>query len=300
MSEDDKVTDFLCCAACGIAEIDEIKLSTVCDDCDLVRYCSDECQLEHSSEHKEECKQRAAELRDELLFKQPESTHLGDCPICSLPMSIVVSKSTMYDCCGKLICNGCEYANKIREIELRLQQSCPFCRKPSPKTESEQDKRRMKRIEKNDPVAICQEGMIQYKKGEYIKAFEYYTKAAALGNVEAHYRLSILYHLGHGVEKDEEKEIFHLEEAAIVGHPFARYVLGWHEYNNGNPDRAVKHFIIAAAQGEDGSIKTLMEAFKEGIVEKDDLASALRAHQAAVDTMKSPQRMAAEESCKFR
>ena len=27
MSEDDKVTDFLCCAACGIAEIDEIKSS---------------------------------------------------------------------------------------------------------------------------------------------------------------------------------------------------------------------------------------------------------------------------------
>eukprot|EP00577_Skeletonema_sp_RCC1716_P030964 CAMPEP_0113433652 /NCGR_PEP_ID=MMETSP0013_2-20120614/35038_1 /TAXON_ID=2843 ORGANISM="Skeletonema costatum, Strain 1716" /NCGR_SAMPLE_ID=MMETSP0013_2 /ASSEMBLY_ACC=CAM_ASM_000158 /LENGTH=31 /DNA_ID=CAMNT_0000323337 /DNA_START=71 /DNA_END=163 /DNA_ORIENTATION=- /assembly_acc=CAM_ASM_000158 len=25
--------------------------------------------------HKEECKNRAAELRDELLFKQPESSH---------------------------------------------------------------------------------------------------------------------------------------------------------------------------------------------------------------------------------
>eukprot|EP00984_Skeletonema_dohrnii_P035791 scaffold35973_cov122-Skeletonema_dohrnii-CCMP3373.AAC.2 len=33
-------------------------------------------------QHKKECKKRAAEFRDELLFKQPESCHEGDCPIC--------------------------------------------------------------------------------------------------------------------------------------------------------------------------------------------------------------------------
>ena len=59
MSED-KVNDLLSCASCGIAEVDEIKL-TDCDGCDLVRYCSDECQREHKSKHEEECKKRAAE-----------------------------------------------------------------------------------------------------------------------------------------------------------------------------------------------------------------------------------------------
>ena len=34
----------MCCACCGVAEIDEIKL-TKCDDCDLVRYCSNECTV---------------------------------------------------------------------------------------------------------------------------------------------------------------------------------------------------------------------------------------------------------------
>ena len=71
--------DISCCASCGIAEIDDIKLMP-CDGCDLVRYCSDECQIEHKSEHQDACKKRAgeaAELRDELLFKQPESTHHG-------------------------------------------------------------------------------------------------------------------------------------------------------------------------------------------------------------------------------
>ena len=61
-----------CCASCGIAEIDDIKLKH-CDGCDLVKYCSDACQRDQKSEHEEECKKRAAELRDELLFKQPEA-----------------------------------------------------------------------------------------------------------------------------------------------------------------------------------------------------------------------------------
>ena len=83
MSQDNiKVTeaDVSCCACCGIAEIDDIKLMKDCDDCDLVKYCSGECKGNHKSEHEEECKKRAAELRDELLFKQPEGNHWGDCP----------------------------------------------------------------------------------------------------------------------------------------------------------------------------------------------------------------------------
>eukprot|EP00986_Skeletonema_menzelii_P008758 scaffold3801_cov150-Skeletonema_menzelii.AAC.8 len=38
----------------------------------------------------------------------------------------------------------------------------------------------------------------------------------------------------------------------------------------------------------------LMVAFKDGLVSKENLASALRAHQAAIDATKSPQREAAE------
>ena len=126
-------------------------------------------------------------------------------------------------------------------------------------------------------------------------AIEYWTKAAELGDVEAHCKLALLYQIGHGVEKDREKEIFHFEEAAIGGHPVARLNLGWHELgNNLNYERAVKHWIIAATQGQDESIKALMHLFKKGFVEKEDLAAALRAHKAAVDATKSPQREAAE------
>eukprot|EP00984_Skeletonema_dohrnii_P002530 scaffold876_cov92-Skeletonema_dohrnii-CCMP3373.AAC.5 len=61
------------CASCGIAEADDIKLKE-CTHCDLVRYCSDKCQENYTSQHKEACMKRAVELRDEVLFKQPESS----------------------------------------------------------------------------------------------------------------------------------------------------------------------------------------------------------------------------------
>jgi len=81
MSEDNEAD--MCCAACGIKEVDDIKLKN-CNACYLVKYCSIECQKNHRKQHKKECKERMAELREELLFKQPESSHLGDCPICFL------------------------------------------------------------------------------------------------------------------------------------------------------------------------------------------------------------------------
>jgi len=282
------------CAFCGIAEVDEVKLKER-DACDLVRYCSDACKQDHKSQHKEACNKQVAKLRDELLFKQPESRHDGDCPICMIPLPLDPTKSVVQTCCSKVICKGCNHANKIREAKASLNlPSCLFCRQPVP-TLDEQEKYRRKRIEANDPVAMLLEGIEQFKKGDYIKEFEYCSKAAELGDVDAHYHLSLLYHLGQGVEKDKQKEIYHLEEAAIAGHPDARFNLGWEEDESGNIERAVKHWIISANLGDDGSIKELMEKFKEGFVSKDDLAAALRAHQAAVVATKSPHREAAEE-----
>ena len=285
-----------CCASCGIAEIDDIKLKE-CDGCDLVKYCSDECREDHKSDHEEECKKRAAELRDELLFKQPESNHLGDCPICSLPMPLDHEKYCMYDCCSKYTCNGCALAKQVREFKMGLQFLCPFCREPSLITEEERDRQRMKRVEANDPVAMLHEGRKQHQKGKYRKALKFYTKAAKLGDVWAHFNLSCLYRDGEGVDKDKEKEIYHLEEAAIAGNPEARHNLAFNEWKNGNNERAVKHLVIAATQGFDRSIKSLMEEFfKKGHVSKDDLAATLRAHKAAVDATKSPQREKAERA----
>jgi hypothetical protein len=283
-----------CCASCGVAEVDDVKLKE-CTKCDLVRYCSIGCEQEDKLHHEEDCNKRAAELRDEILFMQPESTHRGDCPICFIPLPLDLDKSIMQTCCSKVICSGCNYANAIREIKGKLEFKCPFCRKPIPATNELADEMMMNRIEANDPEAMRQWGSEQYCKGDYSVAFEYFTKAAELGNAEAHYKLAVLYHDGEGVEKDERKAMHHLEEAAIGGHPTARYNLGVLEVKNGRNERAVEHWIIAANQGEDSSAKILMDAFRRGFIGKEDLAATLRAHQAAVDATKSPQREAAEK-----
>jgi len=290
----------MCCASCGVAEADHIKLKD-CTACYLVKYCSVKCQKEHRPKHKKECKKRAAELRDEILFKQPESSDLGDCPICCLPLSLDRNLSILNECCGKLVCVGCDYANLKREFQGRLQPKCLFCRQPMKKNveERERNTRMMKRVEANDPVAIYEMGVFRYEEGDYEGAFEYLTKGAELGDAGAHYLLSIMYDIGHGVEEDENKRVHHLEEAAIGGHPDARHNLSSFELRNGRMDRAVKHAIIAANLGHDISLGFLKSAYKVGglvggLISKDDFAATLRAHQAAVDATKSAQREEAE------
>jgi TPR repeat protein len=216
-----------------------------------------------------------------------------------IPLPLDLTKSTMISCCSKVICDGCLFANKIREFQAKLEQKCPFCRKVLP-TGKESEENIMKRIEANDPVAMRAQGVKCHNKGDYNSACEYFTKAAKLGDIEAHYTLACCYALGHGVEKDEKKGIFHNEEAAIGGNPDARFVLGLDEKINGRIERAIKHFSIAAGQGHDDAIKALREVYAEGCISKENFAAALRAHQAAVDATKSPQREVAEEYYRSR
>ena len=285
------------CASCGIAEVDDIKLKE-CDDCDLVRYCSDACQELHRPEHAGKCRKRAAELRDEILFKQPESNHFGDCPICCLPVPIDEQQTVFMTCCSKRICLGCIYTNQEREIKGRLQQKCPFCREPAPDRYEEHNRRLMKRIEANDPAAMCEMGADIYNEGHYDSAFKYYSRAAALGNVLAHYHLSTSYREGQGVEKNEKKHVYHAEKAAIAGHPEARYNLGCTEEQRGSFDRAAKHYIIAAKLGDDDSLRRVKDLYQSGIVNKDDFTAALRGYQTAINATKSPQREEAAEYAK--
>ena len=287
------------CASCGVPENNDIKLKK-CTACYLVRYCGVKCQKEHWKKHKKECKKRAAELRDVLLFKQPESSHYGDCPICFSPLSLDPSKSAMMPCCSKSICIGCDYSNQKREAEQRLERKCAFCRHLRPKSVVEAERILMKRAESNDPVALRQLGSLRRDEGDYKGAIEYWTKAAELGDVMAHYQLSYLYNEGTGVEKDEKKDVYHLEQAAIGGHPEARYHLGFLEGSNDRFERAARHWIIAANLGHDDSMEKVKEFHEVGMVSKDDFASTLRAHHAAVDAMKSPQREAAEADVQYQ
>jgi TPR repeat protein len=159
----------------------------------------------------------------------------------------------------------------------------------------------MRRTEANDPVAILEAGKRCFHDGDYESAFEYFTKVAKLGDAEeAHYCLSFMYRDGNGVERDVTKRLYHLEEAAIGGHPKARHNLGVHEVSVGRIERAVKHFIIAANNGHDDSMKALKELYAAGKVSREDFALSLRTHQAVTDATKSPQREAAEAAMQIQ
>ena len=269
-----------CCASCGVAEIDDIKLKP-CPHCDLVEYCSDQCQQEHLQKHEAACKERAAELYDEILFKQPESSYLGDCPICFLPMPIDPNKYRINACCCKKICLGCIHANNLAR---RFKENrCPFCRKITPRTQEGKEKLLIERAKLNDPIALGHLGMIAYRRGDYESAFTYLSEATALGDAVSTFNLSVMYCDGEGVEEDRAKERALLEKAAIAGHIDARYNLGFIEERNGKFERAVKHWNISATLDHEMSTKALKHCYKEGNVSKEDFAAALRLYQDAFD-----------------
>ena len=298
-AEEEAAADKDVCANCGIAEIDEIKLEE-CNDCDLVKYCSEKCREEHSEQHHEECKKRADELHERRLFTQPDGSHRGECPICFLPMPLELRNSTFMSCCGKTGCNGCIYTHMLSNIHDKVKAGrCVFCRTLASDKE-EHSKRKRERVEANNPEALHYRGSECYQAGDYNGAFEYFTKAAELGDAEAQFQLGYMYGEGVGVEKDDKKGIYHYEKAAIGGHCGARHNLAYIEVKNiieaknGNMERAVKHWIIAANLGHEASMKALLPSYKNGDITKEEYGATLRTHQAAVDAMKSAQRDAAE------
>jgi len=185
---------------------------------------------------------------------------------------------------------GCDNANQKREREQGMGRKCAFCREPLPKTQEEAERNYMKRVKANDPEALNEMGKKRCSEGDYEGAFEYFTKAAELGNMDAHYKVACLYLQGLGVEKDLKKKMHHLEIAAIGGHPMARYNLGIEEWRNRRMERAMKHWIIAVNLGDDDALNAMKHGFERGLFSKDDYEAALRGHQAAVDATKSQQR----------
>jgi hypothetical protein len=73
----------LCCAECGEEGGTSLKM---CKSCMHAKYCNAACQRNHWPKHKKDCKLHAAELRDEMLFKNPPAKE--DCPICFLPLPV--------------------------------------------------------------------------------------------------------------------------------------------------------------------------------------------------------------------
>ena len=288
--------DVSVCANCGKGEEESHKLKH-CNACKLVKYCSRECQIAHRPQHKRECRKRAAELHDEALFKEPPNLY-EDCPICFLQLPTLDTGQRYQPCCGKVICSGCCYApvydHQGNEVD---NQKCSFCRTPWPESDEGNIKRIKKRVEAGDPIAIYIQGCHYYGGSsgfpqDYTKALELWHRAGELGYAEAYCRIGYAYDNGEDVEvgKKKAKHYYYYELGAIGGDSNARHNLGISEKEQGNMDRAVKHFMIAVRSGNSDSLNSIKELYSNGDATKDDYTTALQLYQEYLGEIKSKQR----------
>ncbi|EJK70105.1 hypothetical protein THAOC_08564 [Thalassiosira oceanica] len=125
---------------------------------------------------------------------------------------------------------------------------------------------------------------------DFSRAIELYTEAAELGSLDAHFRLGHTYYYGDGIEEDEPRGIHHWQEAAMKGHVQSRHKLGVVEYDSGNNELAVQHWVISAKVGYEDSLNNIKNMFKEGHATKAQYGEALIGYRDAAEDMKSPQR----------
>ena len=67
-------------------------------------------------------------------------------------------------------------------------------------------------------------------------------------------------------------------------------LLGIFEVEAGNMNRALKHYMIAARDGNTNSIKIIKYFYKDGYATKADFEKALRLYQSYLDEIRSTQR----------
>ena len=311
------------CAECGKEEGETTTGLKTCKSCMDVKYCNAECQRNHWPNHKKICKQRAAELRDEALFKDPPPKE--ECPICFLPMlneliccislppatisSVPINDFAIaneglvgkvmeeyYPCCGKSVCKGCMHSFYTSGNLGK----CPFCKAVRMgKTDDEKVEELMKRVEANDAGAIFMLGTYYYDNGlrslqqDQERAKELWAQAVKLGSSKADFALGNEYH-GLG---DLKKAKFHWEAAAMAGHEGARFNIGLMEFLSGNSERAVKHWIIAASAGDHKAMQNLVVVFNQGSVSRDQINSTLTAYNTFCAEMRSEAREAHIKMC---
>ncbi|KAL9186754.1 hypothetical protein ACHAXT_010474 [Thalassiosira profunda] len=292
MSSSDEIPHV--CAACGTAGEGLKK----CVACKTVRYCNRECQIAHRPAHKRACKQKAAELFEEALFRPPPPRE--ECPICFLPLPLSDRRSMYRSCCGKTVCLGCCYAESMgRHLEGKSHAApCPFCRSTNSSLPTSEIIGKLKqRVEANDAEACYQLGTHYFSGSlglpqDENEAMNLWNEGIERGSVRCQYTVGITYLFGgDGIERNLDKAKYHFERAAMAGHADARFRLGALDMGQmGNGPRALKHFTIAAKAGHNDSLKAIRECYSRGLVTKEEFAVALRTHKDAQDQMKSEQR----------
>ena len=250
---------------------------------------------------------KVAGVGDPELWKPHPPTE--ECPVCFVPLPLAENERSYWACCGKLICDACTAetlragnvinAKRAKKKLPALDGACSFCRTVAKASKSEYEER----IRKGDGQAACYLAKLYrdgYRDGDadmnipqdIVKSFELFHHAAHdLGSSDAKAELGRMYSCGEdGAPEDETKGREYLEDAIKMGNVSARNTLAIIEAQEDNIDLAIRHWKLAAAAGDELSMKNLWQCFHQGTLEKAELVEALRAHKEACDAMNSVER----------
>ena len=112
-----------------------------------------------------------------------------------------------------------------------------------------------------------------------VKSREYYEKAAGMGSCFALVELSFLYENGNGVERSYEKAFELCEKAAQEGYPYALFRVGLYlekaVLGEAKPEEAFAWYTKAAMADENEGIFALGRCYKQGIGTEEDWDKAL-------------------------
>ena len=246
----------------------------------------------------------SAQVLDPELWEPHPPTE--DCPVCFVPLPLAANESTYWACCGKRICSACKAetnrarrvtnAQRAKKKQPPLEHACSFCRTEVKMISKSQYEEQMRKGDGKAAYNLA----LKYRDGDTekripqdeAKSLELLHHAADdLGFSPAMATLGGMYLGGEDVAAvDETKGRKYLEDATKIGNVRARFILGGIESEEGNIDIAVRHWKLAAAAGEEFSVKMLWKCFSKGALEKSELEKTLRAHKEACDSMNSEER----------
>ena len=227
-----------------------------------------------------------------------------ECPICLIPLPFRDDEIVYKICCGKQICDGCNYKNYKNDLNNGVstdEMECAFCRQLTPMNTTKALKKLMK---KNNTYAFMAMAF-GYESGtdglfqSDTKSLEMRIRAAELGSAKAFTgigqdydsRREYFYEEGSVVKRDMSKALAFWEIAAKKGDIVTRGLLIAEIWDNHGSKMLIKHLKVIASAG-DKELDKLMQfySYRKELLSKEELTQTLRAYQVSSNEMKSKDR----------
>ena len=114
-----------------------------------------------------------------------------ECPLCMIPLPFRDDEIVYKICCGKQICDGCNFKNYMNDLKNgvpKYEMKCAFCRQPPPMNTTKALKKLMKKKNTYAFMAMA----FEYESGtdgvfqSDTKSLEMRIRAAELGHAQAY------------------------------------------------------------------------------------------------------------------